>query len=182
VSVDELLRKGNALLAAGNWNAAIDVYGAALDLAPDHAYARDGLRIAHDMMDDGAAQYAPEDPRHPSTAVQGLVAEGEAAIRGGDLEAGIAKLLEATECARPVPAWWERIADRILHLRPGLLPLAHHDARRKIARGEPRLALHILLPCYRSDPSDRETLLLLALAFDAIDEPDKAAAVRRGLR
>ena len=55
-------------------------------------------------------------------------------------------------------------------------------ANQQLELSAPRVALRVLQVCFRHDSRDPKTLELLARAFDALGQPDKAAVVRQELR
>ncbi|MCG8554260.1 MAG: tetratricopeptide repeat protein [Proteobacteria bacterium] len=72
-----------------------------------------------------------------------------------------------------------KVAERLLFHRPDEAPLAQELARVYLNRGEAKHALAKLQPCFRADPRDCDTLELLAQAFRALGQVQKAVAVYR---
>ncbi len=70
-----------------------------------------------------------------------------------------------------------QVAERLLTLTPDNRALAKDIARVHLGRSDPRRALPKLQLCFKADPHDAEVLGLLADAFAALEQPQKAVTV-----
>jgi tetratricopeptide (TPR) repeat protein len=74
-----------------------------------------------------------------------------------------------------------RVAERLLFMSPDNRPVSRELARLYIQRGDPRKALPKLQICFKADPRDPEVLSLLASAFEALEQRQKAVSVLKEL-
>jgi tetratricopeptide (TPR) repeat protein len=74
-----------------------------------------------------------------------------------------------------------KVAERLLWHKPDNHPLNRELASLYLARNDPRRALQKLQVCFKADPRDEETLVLLAQAFQGLDQKAKAISVLREL-
>lgn len=74
-----------------------------------------------------------------------------------------------------------KVAERLLWHKPDNLPLNRELAGLYLRRNDPRRALQKLQVCYKADKRDVETLGLLALAFQALDQKAKTVSVLKEL-
>lgn len=74
-----------------------------------------------------------------------------------------------------------KVAERLLWHKPDNLPLSRELASLYLRRNDPRRALQKLQACYKADKRDVETLGLLALAFQALDQKAKTVSVLKEL-
>ena len=99
VAADELVRRGTALLQAGDAAAAVTAFEGAVAAAPEHADAWRCLAEAHSELDNGSAAVAAlvaaveADPYHASS----LVALGAAYVNDGNESAALAALTAWSE-------------------------------------------------------------------------------------
>jgi len=74
-----------------------------------------------------------------------------------------------------------KVAERLLWHKPDNHPLNRELAGLYLRRNDPRRALQKLQACFKADPRDVETLGLLALAFQALDQKAKTVSVLKEL-
>lgn len=74
-----------------------------------------------------------------------------------------------------------KVAERLLWHKPDNFPLTRELANLYLRRNDPRRALQKLQVCFKADPRDTETLGLLALAFQALDQKAKTVSVLKEL-
>ncbi|HTR56107.1 MAG TPA: tetratricopeptide repeat protein [Kofleriaceae bacterium] len=74
-----------------------------------------------------------------------------------------------------------KVAERLLWHKPELHQLHRELAGLYLRRNDPRRALQKLQACFKADPRDAETLGLLALAFQALDQKSKTVSVLKEL-
>jgi len=74
-----------------------------------------------------------------------------------------------------------KVAERLLWHKPELHALHRELAGLYLRRNDPRRALQKLQACFKADPRDAETLGLLALAFQALDQKSKTVSVLKEL-
>jgi tetratricopeptide (TPR) repeat protein len=74
-----------------------------------------------------------------------------------------------------------RVLERIAALEPDNIQLARDLARDYLARGDQKRALAKLQLCFKADPRDIPTLLLLAQAFTALNHTSKTLSVYKEL-
>ena len=74
-----------------------------------------------------------------------------------------------------------RVQERIAALEPDNIQLARELARDYLARGDQKRALAKLQLCFKADPRDIPTLLLLAQAFTALNHASKTLSVYKEL-
>ncbi len=74
-----------------------------------------------------------------------------------------------------------RVLERIASLEPDNVQLARSLAHDYLARGDHKRALAKLQLCFKADPRDIETLILLAQAFPALDQTSKTLSVYKEL-
>ncbi len=74
-----------------------------------------------------------------------------------------------------------RVLERLSSLDPNHLGLARELAESYLARGDPKRALGKLQICFKADPSDVQTLSLLATAFQALGQTSKTVSVYKEL-
>jgi pilus assembly protein FimV len=74
-----------------------------------------------------------------------------------------------------------KVAERLLWHKPDNQPLNRELAGLYLARNDPRRALQKLQACFKADPRDVETLGLLALAFQALEQKAKTVSVLKEL-
>ncbi|HET7503463.1 MAG TPA: tetratricopeptide repeat protein [Kofleriaceae bacterium] len=74
-----------------------------------------------------------------------------------------------------------KVAERLLWHKPDNQPLNRELAGLYLRRNDPRRALQKLQACFKADPRDVETLGLLALAFQALDQKAKTVSVLKEL-
>src|SRR5690349_7096797 len=74
-----------------------------------------------------------------------------------------------------------KVAERLLWHQPDNFPLMRELAGLYLRRNDPRRALQKLQACFKADPRDAETLGLLALAFQALDQRAKTVSVLKEL-
>ncbi len=74
-----------------------------------------------------------------------------------------------------------KVAERLLWHKPDNHALNRELAGLYLRRNDPRRALQKLQVCFKSDPRDAETLGLLALAFQALDQKAKTVSVLKEL-
>ena len=74
-----------------------------------------------------------------------------------------------------------KVAERLLWHKPDNLPLHRELAGLYLRRSDPRRALQKLQACFKADPRNVETLGLLALAFQALDQKAKTVSVLKEL-
>jgi tetratricopeptide (TPR) repeat protein len=74
-----------------------------------------------------------------------------------------------------------KVAERLLWHKPELHALHRELAGLYLRRNDPRRALQKLQACFKADPRDAETLGLLALAFQALDQKAKTVSVLKEL-
>jgi tetratricopeptide (TPR) repeat protein len=74
-----------------------------------------------------------------------------------------------------------KVAERLLWHKPDNHPLNRELAGLYLRRNDPRRALQKLQACFKADPRDVETLGLLALAFQALDQRAKTVSVLKEL-
>jgi pilus assembly protein FimV len=74
-----------------------------------------------------------------------------------------------------------RVLERIAALEPDNIQLAKDLARDYLARGDQKRALAKLQLCFKADPRDIPTLLLLAQAFTALNHTSKTLSVYKEL-
>lgn len=74
-----------------------------------------------------------------------------------------------------------KVAERLLWHKPDNLALSRELAGLYLRRNDPRRALQKLQACYKADKRDVETLGLLALAFQALDQKAKTVSVLKEL-
>ena len=74
-----------------------------------------------------------------------------------------------------------KVAERLLWHKPDNHPLNRELAGLYLRRNDPRRALQKLQVCFKADPRDVETLGLLALAFQALDQKAKTVSVLKEL-
>src|SRR5262249_14272010 len=74
-----------------------------------------------------------------------------------------------------------RVQERIAALEPDNVQLARDLARDYLARGDQKRALAKLQLCFKADPRDIPTLLLLAQAFTALNHASKTLSVYKEL-
>src|SRR5690349_7727725 len=74
-----------------------------------------------------------------------------------------------------------KVAERLLWHQPDNFPLMRELAGLYLRRNDPRRALQKLQACFKADPRDVETLGLLALAFQALDQKAKTVSVLKEL-
>src|SRR5262245_63512310 len=70
-----------------------------------------------------------------------------------------------------------KVAERLLWHKPHNQPLNRELAGLYLRRNDPRRALQKLQACFKADPRDVETLGLLALAFQALEQKAKTVSV-----
>ncbi len=83
--------------------------------------------------------------------------------------------------ARGHTAGFIKVAERLLYHRPKDLEVARQLAQHYLDMGDGMRALTKLQLAFKVDPRDVETLRLLAVAFESVDQVDKAASVCREL-
>src|SRR6476469_4569605 len=74
-----------------------------------------------------------------------------------------------------------KVAERLLWHQPDNIALMRELAGLYLRRNDPRRALQKLQACFKADPRDVETLGLLALAFQALDQKAKTVSVLKEL-
>jgi len=74
-----------------------------------------------------------------------------------------------------------KVAERLLWHKPDNHQLNRELAGLYLRRNDPRRALQKLQQCFKADPRDAETLGLLALAFQALDQKAKTVSVLKEL-
>lgn len=74
-----------------------------------------------------------------------------------------------------------KVAERLLWHKPDNHALHRELAGLYLRRNDPRRALQKLQACFKADPRDPETLGLLALAFQALDQKAKTVSVLKEL-
>src|SRR5580765_6830740 len=74
-----------------------------------------------------------------------------------------------------------KVAERLLWHKPANQALNRELAGLYLRRNDPRRALQKLQACFKADPRDAETLGLLALAFQALDQKAKTVSVLKEL-
>ncbi len=74
-----------------------------------------------------------------------------------------------------------KVCERLLFHRADDTALAHEIASLYLRKSEPKAALSKLQLCFSKNPHDPETLVLLAAAFQAIGQKEKAISVYREL-
>jgi pilus assembly protein FimV len=74
-----------------------------------------------------------------------------------------------------------KVAERLLWHKPDNHALNRELAGLYLRRNDPRRALQKLQTCFKADPRDPETLGLLALAFQALDQKAKTVSVLKEL-
>jgi tetratricopeptide (TPR) repeat protein len=74
-----------------------------------------------------------------------------------------------------------KVAERLLWHKPDNQALNRELASLYLSRNDPRRALQKLQACFKADPRDVETLGLLALAFQALDQRAKTVSVLKEL-
>ncbi len=74
-----------------------------------------------------------------------------------------------------------KVAERLLWHKPDNHALNRELAAQHLRRNDPRRALQKLQTCFKADPRDVETLGLLALAFQALDQKAKTVSVLKEL-
>ena len=74
-----------------------------------------------------------------------------------------------------------KVAERLLWHKPDNHALGRELAGLYLRRNDPRRALQKLQACFKADPRDPETLGLLALAFQALDQKAKTVSVLKEL-
>ena len=74
-----------------------------------------------------------------------------------------------------------KVAERLLWHKPDNYGLTRELAGLYLRRNDPRRALQKLQVCFKADPRDAETLGLLALAFQALDQKAKTVSVLKEL-
>src|SRR5690348_16880408 len=74
-----------------------------------------------------------------------------------------------------------KVAERLLWHKPDNHALNRELAGLYLRRNDPRRALQKLQACFKADPRDPETLGLLALAFQALDQKAKTVSVLKEL-
>ncbi|NVB77587.1 MAG: tetratricopeptide repeat protein [Kofleriaceae bacterium] len=74
-----------------------------------------------------------------------------------------------------------KVAERLLWHKPDNHALNRELAGLYLRRNDPRRALQKLQACFKADPRDAETLGLLALAFQALDQKAKTVSVLKEL-
>jgi pilus assembly protein FimV len=74
-----------------------------------------------------------------------------------------------------------KVAERLLWHKPDNHPLNRELAGLYLRRSDPRRALQKLQACFKADPRDVETLGLLALAFQALEQRAKTVSVLKEL-
>jgi tetratricopeptide (TPR) repeat protein len=74
-----------------------------------------------------------------------------------------------------------KVAERLLWHKPDNHALHRELAGLYLRRNDPRRALQKLQACFKADPRDAETLGLLALAFQALDQKAKTVSVLKEL-
>ena len=74
-----------------------------------------------------------------------------------------------------------KVAERLLWHKPDNHALNRELAAIYLRRNDPRRALQKLQTCFKADPRDVETLGLLALAFQALDQKSKTVSVLKEL-
>jgi pilus assembly protein FimV len=74
-----------------------------------------------------------------------------------------------------------KVAERLLWHKPDNHSLNRELAGLYLRRNDPRRALQKLQQCFKADPRDAETLGLLALAFQALDQKAKTVSVLKEL-
>lgn len=74
-----------------------------------------------------------------------------------------------------------KVAERLLWHKPDNHALNRELANLYLRRNDPRRALQKLQVCFKADPRDTETLGLLALAFQALDQKAKTVSVLKEL-
>ncbi|HEY1546413.1 MAG TPA: hypothetical protein VGG28_01265, partial [Kofleriaceae bacterium] len=74
-----------------------------------------------------------------------------------------------------------KVAERLLWHKPDNHALNRELAALYLRRNDPRRALQKLQTCFKADPRDVETLGLLALAFQALDQKAKTVSVLKEL-
>jgi pilus assembly protein FimV len=74
-----------------------------------------------------------------------------------------------------------KVAERLLWHKPDNHALNRELAGLYLRRNDPRRALQKLQQCFKADPRDAETLGLLALAFQALDQKAKTVSVLKEL-
>src|SRR5207249_8094007 len=74
-----------------------------------------------------------------------------------------------------------KVAERLLWHKPDNHALNRELAGLYLRRNDPRRALQKLQACFKADPRDVETLGLLALAFQALDQKAKTVSVLKEL-
>src|SRR5450432_111702 len=74
-----------------------------------------------------------------------------------------------------------KVAERLLWHKPDNYALNRELAGLYLRRNDPRRALQKLQACFKADPRDVETLGLLALAFQALDQKAKTVSVLKEL-
>jgi len=76
---------------------------------------------------------------------------------------------------------YQRVLDRVSALDGDNLALAREVAQRYLAEGDAKRAISKLQQCFKADPHDEHTLVLLAEAFAAIGQVSKTASVWKEL-
>src|SRR5215218_10577276 len=74
-----------------------------------------------------------------------------------------------------------KVAERLPWHKPDNHALNRELAGLYLRRNDPRRALQKLQACFKADPRDAETLGLLALAFQALDQKAKTVSVLKEL-
>jgi len=75
----------------------------------------------------------------------------------------------------------QRVLDRLSALEGDNLALAREVAQSFLAKGDPKRAIAKLQVCFKADPSDEQTLSLLAEAFAALGQVSKTVSVYKEL-
>src|SRR6266849_382030 len=76
---------------------------------------------------------------------------------------------------------YQRVLDRLSALEGDNLALAREVAQSYLAKGDPKRAIAKLQICFKADPSDEQTLSLLAEAFAALGQVSKTVSVYKEL-
>lgn len=189
------------LVREGNHRAAVAVYKQLLALRVDdpqlhyetaEAYVLSGYpNDARQHLDQALRLFVTHGRTLDATRPARRLAEispGEPALKvrlaellegGGDGKAALAVYREVIDefRRRGRPDEVGRIAELALKLEPDDLGLLLDAAAARIEAGDPRKALTHLQPAFQRAPSDRRTLDLLARAFAAAGQADKALRV-----
>ena len=161
------MEMGECLAATGNLNEARNAWDQAMRLWIGAASPGEALRAARRL-----SESAPTE-----VALRMRVAELLEA--SGDTDGAVKLYLDvaADHRRRGRPDEVGRVAEMALRLRPGDLDLLRDAARARLDADDARGALMHLQGAFQQAPDDARTLDLLARAFEAAGQPEKALRV-----